>query len=1014
MIYQELLRDLTEFYLKSLISEASGALSSDFDSFAPFGEMGIDSFYVLKIIRRLETDFGTLPKSLLFENFTINDLASYFIAKHEQTLYAKFAAELEGANFTGSNGGRRLEPVGAIEKAKPAAMNGRNIAVPGAAPVRILEKEAYTHPEFAELVQSLFGRYKSEGCVSRGTRKIAPNLFIGGARRGYFNYGRSKNIILVYSYTGPRDYLPSLLEEIYQYCETNNFQLNILADDEIQPIGGLAFSATPFGVMQRIVNLKEFTLEGGAMRRLRYQVSKFQKSGVCKTEEYQCGSNQETDKNIAGVIDKWCEARTMVNPLVQDVKGDILAGALRPEHRLFLTYLDDVLQNVILITAMSAEQNGYLMDLEFYPPDMPMGGLEFAIAQIIEVLAAEGCDALSLGGTYGCKLNSSVNADPEVDKILDDLRAQNIFNDMGNLQFKNKFRPENKTLFLCRPKGSGNPDNVIDIIMMIADPEKTQTLDAENHDYGAARCEVATFVEGPAARRSTSSEGAQASRERPVIGGDDRSRALSDFGFNPLNIPHELVEFDLKTDSWAQLEMPAIDAHMRRLHAQLQQPVSVDDGLRAVFPFAHFVLTDSGQAAERIFFKAWPKKGVVLQNLLFPSAIFHQIDKGFTPREAPHPEVFRLNSQEQYKGDVGWESLQSQVAQDPSAIALVCIEVGNNAAGGYPVSMRRLGDVKALLAKHSIPLVIDGTRVMENAQFLIEQEKEYAGKSIWAVAREMLSYADVVIGSLTKDFCVNKGGVIATNDATLFHRLQDLVHEERAGIDLIDKKIIALSLQNRRQIEAKVLHRMEGVRLIWRALNERNAPIAHPAGGHCIVIDVKQMPEFKAFEYPVASFLAWMYLNTGIRASAHSVGMQKQTPINDLVRLAIPVGLKRDQIDSIIERLTNLFDKKVNIPEVVMESGAPRPLGAVYANYNPIRYHNGLLPLAPKMTHSSSPSEMTPAEDEPKETGASQVVVKRRRRQTQDIAVVGMAGRYPKAKNLSELWDNLAVGRDCI
>ena len=79
MIDQEVLRDQTEAYLKSLISEVSGSLSADFDSCAPFGELGIDSFYVLKIIRRLEADFGTLPKSLLFENFNINDLAHYFV-----------------------------------------------------------------------------------------------------------------------------------------------------------------------------------------------------------------------------------------------------------------------------------------------------------------------------------------------------------------------------------------------------------------------------------------------------------------------------------------------------------------------------------------------------------------------------------------------------------------------------------------------------------------------------------------------------------------------------------------------------------------------------------------------------------------------------------------------------------------------------------------------------------------------------------------------------------------------
>jgi polyketide synthase PksN len=1029
MIHQKSLQDLTESYLRSLISEVVESLSPEFDSFAPFGELGVDSFHVLKTIRKLEASFGTLPKSLLFENFNINDLANYFVGKHEQTLCAMFAKELEGAVSVAHANGRRLKPVEVIEEAKPPAASRANTIAGQSSPIRILEKEAYARPELQELVQGLFDRFKIEGCVSRGTRKIAPNLFIGGAARGYFNYGRSKDIILVYGYTGPRDYWPALLEEMRQYCETNNFQLNILTDEEIQPIDGVPFSATPFGVLQRVKNLKEFSLEGGAMRRLRYQVSKFQKSGVCKTEEYQCGSDQATDKKIVDVIDKWRQARTMVNPLVHDVKAEILAGALGSEHRLFLTYLDDVLQNVILITAMSAEENGYLMDLEFYPPDMPMGGLEFAIAHIIEVLAAEGCDVLSLGGTYGCKLESSVNADPEVDRILDDLRAQNIFNDAGNLQFKNKFRPETRAIYLCRPVGSGNPDNVIDIIMMIADPLKALTSDEENHNFGKAQCDAATFVEEPAARRSTSSECAQASCGRLMIEGNERSRILSDFGFNPLNIPPQHIEFDLKTDSWAQLETPAIQAHVRRLHAQLQRPANVDESLRAIFPFAHFVLTESGQAAESALFKAWPKKGIALQNLLFPSTIFHEIDKGFTPREAPHPEVFRLNSREQYKGDMAWDALRAQLAQDPSAIALVCIEVSNNASGGHPVSMRHLRDVKALLAEHSIPLVIDGARIVENAQFLIEQEEEYAGKSVWAVAREMLSYADVVIGSLTKDFLVNKGGLIATNDVKLFQRLQDLVCEEGAGVDLIDRKLIALSLQNRKQIEAGVLRRMEDVGRVWRALVERKVPVAQPAGGHSVLIDVKQIPEFKDFKYPVASFLAWMYLNAGIRASAHSVGMQKQTPINDLVRLAIPVGLERGQIDIVIERLINLFDKKANIPEIVMESEAPRPLGAVFANYKPIKYHNasGSVRSRTDSTAAASPDNNPATEriESAEVAGSVRSVTSVatldpsanryvRPRQTQDIAVIGMAGRYPKAKNLGELWDNLAAGRDCI
>src|SRR5437870_12642029 len=54
------------------------------------------------------------------------------------------------------------------------------------------------------------------------------------------------------------------------------------------------------------------------------------------------------------------------------------------------------------------------------------------------------------------------------------------------------------------------------------------------------------------------------------------------------------------------------------------------------------------------------------------------------------------------------------------------------------------------------------------------------------------------------------------------------------------------------------------------------------------------------------------------------------------------------------------------------------------------------------------------SENVPAETQPAEIPVNTRLRRTQDVAIVGMAGRYPKAKNLRELWDNLARGRDCI
>ena len=576
---------------------------------------------------------------------------------------------------------------------------------------------------------------------------------------------------------------------------------------------------------------------------------------------------------------------------------------------------------------MSAQDNGYLMDLEFYPSDMALGGLEFAIVQIIRVLAAEGCDVLSLGGTYGCKLASSANADAAIDRILDDLREQKIFNDEGNLQFKNKFRPENKPVFLCRPVGGANPGTVLDVIMMIADPEEVRAFDEEEPVPALARSEAAPPREEPPAPLEPSApELSFASRQVSVqpLEMERRERAiiLAQFGFNPLKIPAENICFDLKTDSWAQLEMPAIQAHMSRLQAQLQVRGSVDESLRRVFPFAHILLTGSGEEAEHFFFSAFSSKGTVLQNLLFPSTLSHEIAEGFHPREMPHPGVFRLTSQEPYKGNMACDMLKNALQQDPDGVALVCIEVSNNAAGGCPVSLQHLSEVKALLAGHAIPLVLDCTRILENAQMLIEGDKDCAGKSVWTVARELCSYADALFGSLTKDFCVTRGGIIAAQDDALFRKLQELVEREGSGIDLIDQRMVALALQNRKQIETSVLGRMEAVRRIWKALKKQNVPVVEPAGGHCVLIDVKGIPAFASFSDPVPSFLAWLYESTGIRAAAHSVGMQKGTALNGLVRLAIPIGLSSAQVDDVAGRLAQTFANIVNIPEVAAAGGA--------------------------------------------------------------------------------------------
>jgi acyl transferase domain-containing protein/tryptophanase/acyl carrier protein len=1021
----ERLKDLAETHLKALILEVSGSGPMHVDSRAPFSELGVDSFRVLKIVKMLEADFGSLPKTLLFENFNISDLADYLLDKHRQVLASKLSARDPTANVQSPQKNAAPPP---CESPAPRPEAPRP---PSVKPILESEQVALRDPVLGEIVRELFDRYKNEAGASRGARDIAPRLFIGSARRGYFNYGRCKDIVLAYAYTGPLDYFSELAKEMLDHCTERGLQLNVFTDRVLEEVGTTRFSSTPFGVLQRVMGLQGFSLEGGAMRRLRYQVTRFAKVGDCRTEEYRCGTDPDVDRDIAAIIDRWCAGKTMVNPLIHTVREEILAGTLDARHRLFLTHVNGVLQNAILISPLSPEHHGYLMDLEFYGQDMPLGGLEFAIVKIIERLAGEGLEMFSLGGTYGCRLETCPSADPGIDRVLDELHRQNIFNDDGNLQFKNKFRPENRTVYLCRPANSGKADNIVDIIMMIADPAATQT---QEEDAGSVGSTVAlAVVPAPRDAKSASDGFTTAS---PLV--TSRATILAAAGFNSLNIPCERVEIDLRTDSWAQLQMPSIDAQMKNLRAQLQRGARVEETLRGIFPFSHLLLTTSGRAAEGLVYEAWEKKGEVLQNLLFPTCLFHQIDKHFTPVELPCAQAFLPDSKELFKGNLALESIEKKLETGAQRIAFACVELSNNAVGGLPVSITHLMKLKALLTRHSIPLVMDATRVIENARFSIAHETAQAGDDIWRVVRDMVSLADVVICSLAKDFCVNGGGLIATNDRALYQRITELAAAGGA-LDAINRKLVALALQDRRRIETQVSRRMESVQLIWSALQERGVPVVGPAGGHCILLDVKRVSEFNDFELPVASFLAWLYLNTGIAAAAHNVGMQKSTTLNGLVRLAIPVGLRSGQIEEIVRRLIELFAAPREVPRLVSQGGAK--IGDVHTNYalHPSQRNafeslhrspeievrateaSQTLPQSTEVTEATR--QLASTQPPPQATAAAPALESdeaapqspdKNGYQVRDLAIIGMAGRYPGARNLRDLWSKLAQGADCI
>lgn len=161
---RNMLLELTESYLKNLIADVSGQSDSDFDSSMPFRELGIDSFYVLKVLKRLEFDFGHLPKTLLFENFNIDDLAQYFVDKYALTLTEKFSLEPDARTMSESYSAMKR----ASTEAEPpidiqvdiSVNSSKNSSIGPDVAIRLLEKDAYAKPGLGKILKDILSNTK--------------------------------------------------------------------------------------------------------------------------------------------------------------------------------------------------------------------------------------------------------------------------------------------------------------------------------------------------------------------------------------------------------------------------------------------------------------------------------------------------------------------------------------------------------------------------------------------------------------------------------------------------------------------------------------------------------------------------------------------------------------------------------------------------------------------------------------------------------------------------------------
>ena len=388
---------------------------------------------------------------------------------------------------------------------------------------------------------------------------------------------------------------------------------------------------------------------------------------------------------------------------------------------------------------------------------------------------------------------------------------------------------------------------------------------------------------------------------------EERERLLAQGGFSLFAIPSEAVFIDLFTDSgtsamsdsqWAGL-MQGDEAY-----AGARNFFHLQDTIREVFGFPHFVPVHQGRVAENLLFSTLlTRPGLIVpNNCHFDTTRAHVEANGGTAVDLVIAEGRVPQLHHPFKGNMDVSRLRRLLEEKRGDVPVCMLTLTNNSGGGQPVSLANVRAVSELCREHGIPFYIDACRFAENAWFIQQREAGQARRSVAEIAREVFSYADGCTMSAKKDGLANIGGFLATRDPELLEVVkQRLIVIEGfptyGGLAGRDLEAVARGLKEALD-ENYLRFRVGQVERFGALLTAAGIPIMRPTGGHAVYVDAQQLlPHIPQTQFPAQALSVALYREGGVRGvEIGSVMFGREHPKTgelipapmELVRLAVP------------------------------------------------------------------------------------------------------------------------------
>jgi len=418
---------------------------------------------------------------------------------------------------------------------------------------------------------------------------------------------------------------------------------------------------------------------------------------------------------------------------------------------------------------------------------------------------------------------------------------------------------------------------------------------------------------------------------------EERKRALEEAGFNTFLLKSDDVYIDLLTDSGTNAMSDNQWAGMMlgdEAYAGSKNFYHLEEAVQKYYGYKYLVPTHQGRGAEHIISKILIKPGTFVPgNMYFTTTRLHQELAGGKFVDVIIDEAHDPASLHPFKGNVDLNKLDALVKKvGADKIPYITIGVTVNMAGGQPVEMKNLKEVREYCLKHGIRVVLDATRAVENAYFIKVREKGYENHSIAEILHEMCSYSDACTMSGKKDCLTNIGGFLALNEWDVFEEARNMVViyeglHTYGGLAGRDMEAMARGIVESVQWD-HIRARIGQIEYIGEKLTGLGIPIVLPIGGHAVFLDAKAfLPHLKQIEFPAQTLAAELYLESGIRSMERgivSAGRNNETgdhfyPKLELVRLTFPRRVyTQAHCDVTVEAVDEVFDRRKSIKGLKM------------------------------------------------------------------------------------------------